>query len=133
MKSPFDLLSSILYGSTIVDVKSLPTQGYFYPKDFEIKLKRASVEDIIEYEFNFKTESIIEIIEVIKSLVRKNLELSKGYKFDDLKSIDIIFIFLELVKFTNKFTSKPVNLLLFKKRVSKLVNLLNKSPGNEVN
>jgi hypothetical protein len=105
VKSVFDLLSSVIYGTNIVDVKSLPTQGYFYPKDFEIKLKRASVEDIIEYEFNFKTESIIEIIEVIKSLVRKNLELSKNYKFEDLKSIDIIYVFLELVKFTNK---KPI-------------------------
>lgn len=105
MKSLFDVLSSVIYGTTIVDVKSLPTQGYFYPKDFEIKLKRASVEDIIEYEFNFKTENIIEIIEVIKSLVRKNLELNKNYKFEDLKSIDIIYVFLELVKFTNK---KPI-------------------------
>ena len=110
MKALFDIFSSVIYGTTKLDVYKLPTQGYFYPKDFEIKIKRVSIEDIIEYEYNFNPDNVLEIIEVIKVLVRKNVEFSKNYKFEDLKSIDIVFIFLEIVKFTNK---KPIKITYF--------------------
>ncbi len=110
MKALFDILSSVIYGTTNIDIKKLPTQGFFYPKDFEIKIKKAKVEDIIDYEYNFKPDNILEIIEIIKKVVRKNIEFSKNYKFEDLKSVDIIFIFLELVKFTSK---KPVRINYF--------------------
>ncbi len=110
MKALFDILTSVIYGTTPIDISKLPTQGYFYPKDFEIKLKKVKVEDIIDYEFNFKPDNVLDIIENIKRIVKKNTEFSKNYKFEDLKSVDIIFIFLELVKYTIK---KPVKITFF--------------------
>ena len=110
MKSLFDILGSIISGTTKIDINKLPTQGYFYPLDFEVKIKKAKIEDIIEYEHNFKPGDVLEIIEIIKTFVRKNIEFSKSYRFEDLKSIDIIFVFLEIVKYTNK---KPIKINYF--------------------
>jgi hypothetical protein len=110
MKALFDILSSIISGTTKLDINKLPSQGYFYPKDFEIKIKKAKIEDIIEYEYYFKPDNVLEIIEIIKNFVSKNIEFSKSYKFEDLKSIDIIFIFLEIVKITN---NKPIKISYF--------------------
>jgi hypothetical protein len=120
MKALFDILGSIITGTTKIDVKKLPTQGYFYNKDFEIKIKKAKIEDIIEYEHNFKADNILEIIEIIKQFVKKNIEFSKNYKFEDLKSIDIVFIFLDIVKFTN---NKPIKISYFDKVLKKPVEI----------
>lgn len=83
-----------------IDVKTLPSQGFFYQDDFEIWIKKADMEDIIEYEFNFIKEDLGIIINKVKTVVEKNLIFSYGYSFYDLRSIDIIFLFLEIVKFT---------------------------------
>lgn len=83
-----------------IDTRILPSQGLFYEDDFEIWIKKANMEDIIEYEFNFIKDDIGVIINKVKRVVDKNLIFSYGYTFDDLKSIDIIFLFLEIVKFT---------------------------------
>lgn len=120
MKALFDILSSIINGTLKIDIKKLPTQGYFYNDDFEIKIKKAKIEDIIEYEYNFKADNVLEIIEVIKNFVKKNVECSKNYKFDDLKSVDIIFIFLEIVKFTN---NKPITISYFDSQSRGLKNI----------
>lgn len=110
MKALFDILSSIITRTQKIDIKKLPTQGFFYNDDFEIKIKKAKIEDIIEYEYNFKPDNVLEIIEVIKHFVKKNIEFVNKYKFEDLKSVDIIFIFLEIVKFTN---NKPIIISYF--------------------
>ena len=110
MKSIFQILGSILNNTFELDIKKLPSQGYFYPSDLEIEIRKAKIEDIIEYEFNFKPDNVLEIIEIIKSFVKKNILFSKDYKFEDLKSIDIIFIFLEIVKFTN---NRPIKISYF--------------------
>lgn len=110
MKLLFDILSSIISGTQKLDLKKLPTQGFFYPKDFELKIRKAKIEDIIEYEINFKSDNVLDIIELIKKFVCKNTEFSKSYKFEDIKSIDIIYIFLEIVKFTN---NKPIKISYF--------------------
>jgi len=95
-----EIIKNIVSGYKRIDITKLPSQGYFYPKDFEIKVKKATDEDVIEYEFNFNSDNILEVIESIKKIVNKNIFFSKEYKFEDLKSIDIVFIFLEIVKFT---------------------------------
>lgn len=110
MKILFNILSSIISGTQKIDIRKLPSQGYFYPSDFEVKIKKAKMEDIISYEYNFKEDNVLEIIEIIKHFVSKNVEFSKSYKFEDLKSLDIIFIFLEIVKFTN---NKPIQISYF--------------------
>lgn len=95
-----ELIKNIITGYRRIDTKVLPSQGYFYSSDFEIKIKKATDEDIIDYEINFDGDNIIQIIESIKKIVIKNTFFSNGFCFEDLKSIDIVFIFLEIVKYT---------------------------------
>lgn len=80
--------------------EKLPSMGYFYKDDFEIRIKKASDGDIISYENNFKIDNISDIIHKIKKIIKNNITFSNGYDFDDLISVDIIYIFLEIVKFT---------------------------------
>jgi hypothetical protein len=120
MKAIIDLIGSVISGTTKIDKFKLPTQGYFYTEDFDIRIKKGTIEDIIEYEYNYVPDNVLEIIENIKNFVRKNIFFSKGYVFEDLKSVDIIFIFLEIVKFTNK---KPIKVNYFDSQKRQLVNI----------
>lgn len=95
-----------------VDTKILPSQGLFYKSDFVINIKSASNEDILDYEKNYVKDDVGTVIYLIKKIVEKNIKLSQGYVYEDIKSIDIIFIFLEIVKITK---GKPINLLYFDK------------------
>jgi hypothetical protein len=94
------LVKNLLNLQKKLDPCILPSQGLFYKNDFEIWIKKADVEDIVEYEYNYIKDNLGVIIHKVKSLVEKNIILSYGYSFDDIKSIDIIFLFLEIVKFT---------------------------------
>ena len=105
-----DIIKNIISGGKKIDIIRLPSQGYFYPIDFEIKLKKASEEDIIDYEFNYDKENILEVIESVKKIVLTNTIFSGDYKFEDLKSVDIVFIFLEIVKYT---TNRNINIKFF--------------------
>jgi len=95
-----NLVKSLLNLQKEINTKKLPSQGLFYNDDFKIFIKRADIKDIIDYEYNYVKDDIGIIINKIKKLVKSNLIFSSGYTFNDLKSIDIIFIFLEIVKFT---------------------------------
>ena len=48
-----EIIKNIVSGYRRIDTSLLPSQGYFYPKDFEVKIKKATDEDVIDYEFNF--------------------------------------------------------------------------------
>ena len=85
---------------TKIDTHILPSQGIFYKDDFEIRIKKASKLDIIEYENNYIKDDIGSIINGIKRIVEKNVEIKGDYDYNYIKSIDIIFIFLEIVKIT---------------------------------
>ena len=99
-----------------IDKKILPSRGLFYKDDFNLKIKKASIEDIKEYESGFNKDLGI-IIYKIKKIVEKNLVFSSGYKFNDLKSIDVIFIFLEIVKYTK---GKPIKIIYNNEETSKV-------------
>jgi len=107
-----DFLRELFVKRIKLDTKILPSQGLFYKKDFEISINRVSKEDILDYEKNYVKDDIVTIIYLIKKIVEKNIKLSSGYVYGDIKSIDIIFIFLEIVKITK---GKPINLLYFDK------------------
>lgn len=96
-----NILKSILNIQKKIDIKVLPSMGLFYNDDFEVWIKKADMSDIIEYEWEFRRDDLGSILYKLKKIVEKNTLLSKGYSFSDLKSIDIIFIFIEIVKFTN--------------------------------
>jgi hypothetical protein len=103
-----EIMKGILSTTKKIEVGSLPSQGIFYKPDFELKIKKADLEDIIDYEYNYDKENLYAVIESVKKIVFKNTQFSNNYKFEDIKSIDIIFIFLEIVRFTmNKSIEIP--------------------------
>jgi len=96
-----ELISQMLNGQKRIDTKKLPSQGLFYKDDFKLWIKKAEDEDIKKYENNYK-RSLESAIHRVKKIVRNNVIISQGYKYEDIKSIDIIFLFFEIVQFTNK-------------------------------
>ena len=105
-----NLLKGLLNLQKKVDIKSLPSQGLFYNNDFEIIIKKADVGDIIEYEHDYIKDDLGLVITKLKKIVEKNTTFSSGYNFNDIKSIDVVFIFLEIVIFTK---GKAVKLTYF--------------------
>lgn len=95
-----NILKGLLIDTKKIDIKTLPSQGLFYKDDFLIKIKKADSIDIMEYENNFDKDNLISAISCIKRVVSKNVFLNKDYTYEDIKSVDIIFIFFEIVKFT---------------------------------
>lgn len=94
------LIKSLVKGSKDLDLKQLPSRGLFYPDDFWIRIKRATMEEIIQYETNFRDKDMFSIIESIKRVVESNSSYPHNYGFKYLKVIDLIWVFLEIVKFT---------------------------------
>ena len=100
-----NILDSITSNYRNIDVKDLPTQGYFYPEDFELSIKKASYEDILEYNFNYVKDkngvaNFGSILYEAYKIVSKNTIFSKQYSFEDIKSNDVLYIFFEIVKYT---------------------------------
>jgi hypothetical protein len=111
-----DFFRELFVKNIKIDTKILPSQGLFYKPDFEITIKKASKDDILDYEKNYIKDDVGTVIYLIKKIVGKNIKLSKSYTYEDIKSIDVIFIFLEIVKITK---GKPINLLYFDKETDK--------------
>lgn len=95
-----NFIKKILNNTKKIDTKSLPSQGLFYKNDFKISIRKADIYDIIEYEQRYKKDNVLLKINELKKIVEKNTILSKNYEFNNIKSIDIVFLFLEIVKFT---------------------------------
>ena len=93
-----------------VDLKILPSQGYFYDDDFKILIKKADIKDIKDYEDNFVLDDLSIILRKVKKIVRKNIIITSGYNFEYIKSIDVIFLFFEIVKFTK---NKKIKIFYF--------------------
>lgn len=96
----FEILQGLRNVKKKIDVKKLPSQGLFYKDNFSIWIKKADDKDIIMYEQNYNKDNLGIIISQVKRIVRNNTLFSNSYIFDDIKSVDVIFIFLEIVKFT---------------------------------
>jgi hypothetical protein len=105
-----DMIGSLLSGYKKINTNKLPSQSFFYPKDFEIKIKKADIEDIIRYETTFDKNDPLNIIDNVKIIVRNSTILSKKYTFDDIKSADLSFLFFEIVKFS---MSKDIKIQYF--------------------
>lgn len=93
-------ISNVFKSKININSSILPSQGFFYKDDFKIIIKKASIDDIKEYESGFSKEDLVLVITKIKKIIEKNLILPKKYTYKDLKSIDIVFLFFEIVKFT---------------------------------
>lgn len=94
-----DILHSLVEQKN-VPVKELPTQGLFYPKDFTLTIRKASADDILLYNFNYIKDDFSTILYETKRIIKNNIILSKNYKYEDIKSNDLLYIFFEIVKFT---------------------------------
>lgn len=105
-----NILKSLLNLQKKINLKTLPSQGYFYKDGFEIFIKKADLEDIIEYEYQYMKDNLLMNIHKVKRVVEKNTTISDGYTFMDIKSIDVVFIFFEIVKFT---MNKDISLKYF--------------------
>ena len=103
-------LRSLLRSKVRINVKKLPSQGFFYKPDFKITIKRADEEEIRQYESGYDKENVAAVLSKLKSIVRNNTILENGYEFSHIKSIDIVYIFLEIVKHTK---GKPVVISYF--------------------
>jgi hypothetical protein len=93
-----------------IDLKNLPSQGLFYKDDFKITIKKVDKKEVLEYESGYDREDLSIVLGKLKKIVEKNIILSEGYSFNHIKSIDVIFLFLEIVKLTK---NKPVQLEYF--------------------
>lgn len=111
-----NILRGILSLNKKIDIKTLPSQGLFYKDDFELWIKKADVEDIIEYEYQYEKEDLGLVITRVKRIVENNVILSKPYSYFDIKSIDIVYLFLEVVKFTN---NKKIDIKYFNDIIGK--------------
>lgn len=109
--SLLNILKSLLKIQKKLDKSILPSRGLFYKDDFEIWIRKADMEDIIEYELGYRKDDIGSILFKLKRIVEKNTIFPNGYNFMDIKSVDIVFIFIEIVKFTNNkpFPVKFIN------------------------
>jgi hypothetical protein len=105
-----NILKGILNLQKKIDINKLPSQGLFYKDGFEIRIKKAEMEDIIEYEYEYEKEDLGLVISRVKKIVENNVILSKGFTYSDIKSADIVYLFLEIVKFTN---NKNINIKYF--------------------
>ncbi len=83
-----------------IDLKKLPSQGFFYNNDFELYIKKADIKDILEYENDFDSRNLGLILFKIKNVVKNNTIIKNSYDWESIKSIDVIFIFFEIVKLT---------------------------------
>jgi hypothetical protein len=105
-----DFIRRIFIKKKKVEIKNLPSQGLFYKDDFNISIKRVNIKEITEYENNYDRENLGLVLGRLKKIVENNIIIPNEYSFKHIKSIDVIFIFLEIVKFTK---DKPVQLEYF--------------------
>lgn len=110
--SLIDFTKNMFSKEKVLDLEKLPSMGLFYPDDFHVKIKKARKEDIIFYEHGFNKDDISLTISKLKEVVSNNITFSKGYDFDDLVSVDIVYIFIEIVKLT---TNKKIGFEYFNK------------------
>jgi hypothetical protein len=104
------ILKSLIGVNKKIKLEELPSKGIFYPNDLEIWIKKASMEDIINYELNFNESDILSIIDNISNIVKNNVILSSGYSWRDTKVLDLVWLFLEIAKFT---TNKKIAIEYF--------------------
>jgi hypothetical protein len=105
-----DFIKRIFVKKKNIDIKNLPSQGLFYKDDFKITIRKVDLKEIVEYENGYDREDLSIVLGKLKRIVENNIVMSEGYSFNHIKSIDVIFIFLEIVRLTK---NKPVQLEYF--------------------
>jgi len=87
----------------IVNNYYLPSRGLFYPIDLEICLERASIENKIKYNYSVNNTDIENLIPTVTEILEEYINFNeKWFKFDMIISIDILFLFIELIKHSDR-------------------------------
>lgn len=116
----FTILKGLLSTKKKIELETLPSCGVFYNEDFEIHIRRATMDEIVDYEVNLNIQNFYSVLESIKKIVRDCTSYSKNYTYEDLKSIDVVWIFMEIVKYTN---NSPITIDYFDKSEEKIKNI----------
>lgn len=99
-------ISDLLNGVNIfkkykkVDLKQLPSMNLFYKDDFTLSIKKADMEDMVEYDTYYDNENVLTMLSLIRKIVKNNTKFSNGYKFEDLIEYDLLYVFISIVKYT---------------------------------
>jgi len=99
-----------------INITNLPSRGMFYNDNFKIAIKKAELDDIEEYEDDYDNDDMSLILYKLKKIVEKNIILSSGYNFKYIKSIDVVYLFLEIVKLTK---NKQIKIEYYDDKTSK--------------
>jgi hypothetical protein len=83
-----------------LNTKELPSMGLFYPDDLKIYIGKCTDEDIAIYEANFDPKNVLTMVYCMKAIVEKCVTMNKNYDISWLKSIDMLYLMLEIVKHT---------------------------------
>lgn len=99
------VITSLYSRNKRINTKELPSMGLFYPPDLKIYIGKCTTEDILAYEEHYDPNNVLSIVYCMKTIVDKCITLNKNYTKQSIKSIDMLYIFLEIVKHT---TNKPI-------------------------
>tara|TARA_R110000772_G_scaffold2410_4_gene8576 strand:- start:52591 stop:53367 length:777 start_codon:yes stop_codon:yes gene_type:complete len=84
-----------------VNIKKLPSQGYFYPENLKIYINKGDLDDQLRYYHGIDNSNIFGMISTLKNLLVNRVEFNlKDFIFDRLRAIDIFFMFIEFIKHT---------------------------------
>lgn len=83
-----------------LDKLKLPSQSLFYDDGFEVYVEKCKPEYIKEYKTNFDLSDIAPILKRMTRVIIDHTTYSEGYSYRDIISIDLVFIFLEIVNHT---------------------------------
>tara|TARA_Y100000389_G_scaffold30194_1_gene25591 strand:+ start:2197 stop:2967 length:771 start_codon:yes stop_codon:yes gene_type:complete len=97
----FNLIKGIRNKPKKINTSKLPSRGFFYKDDFEIYIKRCNKDYINQYKKNIDTTNISKILKRVTRLIIDHTSYSEGYSYKNIISVDLLFIFLEIVKHTN--------------------------------
>lgn len=88
-----------------INIKNLPSQGLFYADDFEIYITKLDKDYINEYKTKLDVTSLQKLLKRITRVIIDHTSFNNEYTYRNIVSIDLFFIFLEIVKYT---TNKPI-------------------------
>jgi|TARA_R110002153_G_scaffold6210_8_gene28448 hypothetical protein len=96
----FNLIKNTRNKPKKINIKNLPSRGFFYKDGFEIYITKCNKDYIKQYKKNIDTTNIPKILKRITRLIIDHTSYSEGYSYKNIISVDLLFIFLEIVKHT---------------------------------